>query len=411
MPRVTTRSVTPRRGRVNPRQDALERRRGERLVAGRTAPEMRLVERHRRGLERSVGRLGQRRARGRAAAARRATVTCGRNGRARARRSPRLGQRAGQRACRAAACRRRRAPRARTASTRGRRGGSARSAVAAPGPRRASAAAGDQRPPRARDVRAGRRPRKASVTCSVATGAPAPGRAGGRLRPTPTAPRAPRPGSSRRDERAARGSCLPVPSSSRRSRCMATVVVRSRTVARSPGRCTVRSSRRAVGRATHRQTIPTGFSARPAARAGDAGHRRRRRRRRTRARAPSASAAATSGETAPARAISAGSTPAAPTLASLAYTTSAAEHVGRRARRGRSAAPPAGRPCTTRRSRPSRRRAEQQRGDLLVDRRAVLGEQRARGARARRPRRRRRRPPPSASRPSRSRSRRGAGRW
>ena len=45
--------------------------------------------------------------------------------------------------------------------------------------------------------------------------------------------------------------------------CIATVVVRSRTSARAPGRRTVRSQRVARRAPTHRQTVPTGFSGVP----------------------------------------------------------------------------------------------------------------------------------------------------
>jgi hypothetical protein len=80
--------------------------------------------------------------------------------------------------------------------------------------------------------------------------------------------------------------------------CIATVVLRSRTIARSPGSWTVRSTRSPSTCATLRQTVPTGFSALPPS--GPAipviptpisAPKR--------AIAPSASAAATSGETAP----------------------------------------------------------------------------------------------------------------
>ena len=54
------------------------------------------------------------------------------------------------------------------------------------------------------------------------------------------------------------------PSSARRSRCIASVVVRSRTAARSPGSRTVRSISGAPSApATHTQTVPTGFSGVP----------------------------------------------------------------------------------------------------------------------------------------------------
>ena len=119
--------------------------------------------------------------------------------------------------------------------------------------------------------------------------------------------------------------------SRRRSRCITTVVVRSRTIARSPGSCTVRSSRPPPASATLRQTIPTGFSgvpppgpATPVMPTPTAAPKR--------AAAPSASAAATSGETAPWRSISSAGTSGERDLRGVGVGDDAAEHVGARSR-------------------------------------------------------------------------------
>ena len=163
------------------------------------------------------------------------------------------------------------------------------------------------------------------------------------------------------------------PRSSRRSRCMTAVVVRSRIIARSPGSCSVRSIRASPGRdadADHADRLLR----RPPSRAGDAGDadahvgaeprprpvgQRDRHLRRDRAHA----------------------------RRSARLGDVRQRHLGlvrvhdhaRRARRptsprARSAVPPSARPCRTRRRPPSNRRPEQQRGDDLVDRRAVARE-------------------------------------
>ena len=98
-----------------------------------------------------------------------------------------------------------------------------------------------------------------------------------------------------------------------------------------------------------------------------------------RAIAPSASAAATSGDTAPWRSISAAGTSANATLASLEYTTTPPSTYALEP--GAVGQPPGHQPAGARlgdRDRPP----GQQRRDLLVDRRAVLGEQRVAVARA-----------------------------
>ncbi len=100
---------------------------------------------------------------------------------------------------------------------------------------------------------------------------------------------------------------------------MTAVVVRSRIIARSPGSWSVRSSR-PLPDETETQTMPTGFSgvpppgpAMPVMPTPTSAP--------NRPRAPSARATATSGETAPTRAINDSGTSASATLASFEYTT------------------------------------------------------------------------------------------
>ena len=103
--------------------------------------------------------------------------------------------------------------------------------------------------------------------------------------------------------------------------CIAAVVLRSRTAARSPGTRRVRSiSASPDRRATQMQTVPTGLSGVPPPGPAipvmpiprDAPNREA---------APAASAAATSADTAPYRAMSDGGTSANAALASLEYAT------------------------------------------------------------------------------------------
>ncbi len=108
----------------------------------------------------------------------------------------------------------------------------------------------------------------------------------------------------------------PSPSRTRRSRCSATVVVRSRTSARFPGRFTLRSMRAPPRSATDSQTRPTGLSCEPPpgpaipVMAIPTSAPRR-------SAAPSASARATSSETAPCAAISSSGTPASSVFAAF----------------------------------------------------------------------------------------------
>ena len=166
----------------------------------------------------------------------------------------------------------------------------------------------------------------------------------------------------------------PAPSSSRRSRCSATVVVRSRTSARVPGRSSCRAIARAGAVGDRHVHPPDRLLRRPAARAGDARHAHADVGPK-RASAPSASASATSAETAPnaldQRRIDARQR----RLRLVRVDDDAAQHVGRGARP--LGQPPRQQPAGARlgdRDR-AQRRAAQQRRDLLVDRRAVLGEQ------------------------------------
>ena len=187
------------------------------------------------------------------------------------------------------------------------------------------------RPIASTPTRAGRAPRKHSVRCSWSSST---GRSAAPP-PSPTPSPGPSPSTPFRhcDQRRAHligqverheqpptpdlrhGSVAPVgfgslsPRSTRASRCIATVVERSRTsgdrrAAASCASATARPHRPAPPRTRRRSTrSPTGFSARPAAGPGDAGdtdaHLSR-----NRARAPSASARATSAETAPCASIS-----------------------------------------------------------------------------------------------------------
>src|SRR3954468_23158891 len=123
-----------------------------------------------------------------------------------------------------------------------------------------------------------------------------------------------------RDEQPGAHGAAASPRSTRRTRCIATVVERSRTSKRLPGSTNRRVSRAPSRVATEKHTVPTGLSSVPPpgpampvmptpTSASSA------------AQAPSASASATSTDTAPTRSISAGSTPVSLTLASLEYTT------------------------------------------------------------------------------------------
>src|SRR5918995_1888142 len=110
------------------------------------------------------------------------------------------------------------------------------------------------------------------------------------------------------------------PGGTRRSRCMATVVERSRMSALSPGSSTVRVIERPSVSCTLQQTVPTGFSSLPpsgpampvTATAVSAPNRFS---------APAAMASATGSDTAPCSLISRGSTWSSSTFASLAYAT------------------------------------------------------------------------------------------
>ena len=108
--------------------------------------------------------------------------------------------------------------------------------------------------------------------------------------------------------------------------------------------------------------------------------------------APSASARATSSETAPCASISSGSTPASVDLGLRPSRRRPRRARSPRTRAGRSAARPAARPCRTRRRRPCGPGPRQQRGDLPVDGRPVVGEQRVGVALAHAAPRTRRRP-------------------
>ena len=218
-----------------------------------------------------------------------------------------------------------------------------------------------ERPRRSRRASvAGRRPRNASVRCSAsgATERAASGSAAasperdqrvtGRLR------------QFQRDERAVRSSgcgaragarhaasAAPPARSSRRSRCIATVVVRSRTSARPPGRSNLRVDRAPGRSATQTQTLPDRLLRRPAAGAGDAGdpdadvgaEARAARRRPARRRPPARPLRRADQLRGHARERG---------LRLVGVDDDAAQHVRRGARRGRSAGPPAARPCTTR---------------------------------------------------------------
>ena len=125
------------------------------------------------------------------------------------------------------------------------------------------------------------------------------------------------PAADRIADAAAAGASAAPSDNTRRSRCMATVVERSRMSARSPGSRTVRLRPRPSSSCTLQQTVPTGFSSLPPsgpaipvmATAVSASKRRR---------APSAIASATGSDTAPWRSISTGSTPRSSTFASFA---------------------------------------------------------------------------------------------
>ena len=170
-------------------------------------------------------------------------------------------------------------------STRARRGGSSSAGPSARSARRTRA--------RAHDVGDARRlasgpvaeEHERDVQRLVGDGPPH-GRIRAASRKAASAARAPA-GRSRATKRRSVGG----PSSSRRSRCIATVVVRSRTIARLPGSWTVAVDPRPVrARPRDRQTVPTGLASRAAARPGDARDPDPDVRARARAIAPSASA-------------------------------------------------------------------------------------------------------------------------
>ena len=164
-------------------------------------------------------------------------------------------------------------------------------------------------------------------------------------------------------------------SSSRRIMCIATVVERSRTSAREPGSTSRRSRRRPSSWDTLKQTVPTGFSSvpppgpaipviptptdAPSARPGAVGQRRR-------------DLVGDRADALDQRRVDARQRH----LGLVGVDDQPAQHVRRGARAGRSAGPPAARPCRTPPSRSSRR-SPQQRRHLLVDRRAVVGERRS----------------------------------
>ena len=208
---------------------------------------------------------------------------------------------------------RRRGRRTATVSTCGRRGASH---SASPSSRRGARRRPRRRPRRrrARPRRAARWPRNASVRCIVSSPTARSAKSS-RARARPKAASAPR--TSAGSSSAANSRALTPPSSSRRTRCSATTVERSRTSARPPGQLhRAGAAARRRGPATEKQTWPTGLASVPPP--GPA----------TpvmptpmsapsRARAPSASASATSVDTAPTRSMSAGSTPASSVFAAL----------------------------------------------------------------------------------------------
>ena len=147
----------------------------------------------------------------------------------------------------------------------------------------------------------------------------------------------------------------PSPASSLRTRCIATVVERSRTSARPPGSCAQRvirgprarrprstRSRRASPR--YRRPGPA-IPVTPTPKSAP-----------KRSAAPSASASATSVETAPNRSISVASTPASATFAAFEYDDHPAQKYAEEPG-ARSAAPTSARRCTTRRRRRCARRS------------------------------------------------------
>ena len=274
---------------------------------------------------------------------------------------------------------------------RGRRGGS--HAPAPTAPRRhgdavaAARASPARRAARASSVAPAQEGQRHVQALSAASSRPlrSPGR---RVRPAhPPAPPAPRPAGRARRTAAPAASLTPGPASPppvrpdrprprsrRRSRCIATVVERSRTSARRPAAAAPASAARRRARRRRSRRSPTGLSAVPPS--GPAmpviptptsAPKR--------AIAPSASAAATSGETAPWRSISAASTPASAVLAAFGVDDQAAEHVRRGARALGQPAGQQARRCTTRPTAIGAGPVEQQRRDLLVDRGPVVGEQ------------------------------------
>ena len=275
-------------------------------------------------------------------------------------------------------------------------GAAAASSAARQASSRAGAAGAQQRAPTRRDlVLLPARPRNASVTCRSSRRDP-PQR---RRERQPVAPSAAQAGAHvvgelERDEEAQPGAhARPWPRCAARRRPRAAPPTQSRSAAGAAGASRRSSSgrgrrrgRRAAGRgasgaapsapADREAHGPDRLVLGPAAGPGDAGDARRRRRRPARARAPSASASATSTDTAPCASISAGSTPG-----ERRSWPRWSRRRRRRARRPRSPARSVSRagqqPAGARLGRGDRRAGpRQQLGDLLVDRRAVVGEQR-----------------------------------
>ena len=166
------------------------------------------------------------------------------------------------------------------------------------------------------------------------------------------------------------------PAESRRTRCIATVVDRSRTSARPPGSRDRAGDPAPVGPGDREADEPDRLRRRPAARAGDAGDPDADVGAQARPRAVRERLGDLDRHGADARRSGPPGTPASARLRRVRVHDEPAEDVVRRARKVGQAARRAGRRCTTRPSRSSSRRRAQQGRDLLVDRRAVRREQR-----------------------------------